>query len=133
MLGTGRTFASQLDRAGKKMFGHLFGGIFARDTLPPVLRGGRRGYLVNTDCLLGDDCGKGVHWIAVMDSDGERLMSDPLGSVGKQQRRDLNALHRPIWAEDDPEMRVDESTCGPRSLAALAVGLKHGKEAFLSV
>jgi hypothetical protein len=55
-----------------------------------------------------------------MDSDGERLMSDPLGSVGKQQRRDLNALHRPIWAEDDPEMAVDESTCGPRSLAALA-------------
>ena len=133
MLGTGRTFASQLDRAGKKMFGHQFGGIFARDTLPPVLRGGRRGYLVNTDCLLGDDCGRGVHWIAVMDLDGERLMSDPLGCVGKQQRRDLNTLHRPIWAEDDAEMRVDESTCGPRSLAALAVGLKHGKEAFLAV
>jgi hypothetical protein len=133
MLGESRTFASQLDRAGKKMFGHLFGGIFARDTLPPVLRGGRRGYLVNTDCLLGDDCGRGVHWIAVMDLDGERLMSDPLGSVGKQQRRDLNTLHRPIWAEDDAEMAVDESTCGPRSLAALAVGLKHGKEAFLSV
>ena len=133
MLGTGRTFASSLDRAGKKMFGHQFGGIFARDTLPSVLRGGRRGYLVNTDCLLGNDCGKGVHWIAVMDLDGERLMSDPLGAVGKQQRRDLNALHRPIWAEDDPEMRVDESTCGPRSFAALAVGLKHGKEAFLSV
>jgi hypothetical protein len=133
MLGESRTFASQLDRAGKKLFGHLFGGIFARDTLPPVLREGRRGYLVNTDCLLGDDCGKGVHWIAVMDFDGERLMSDPLGSVGKQQRRDLNALHWPIWAEDDAEMQVDESTCGPRSLAALAVGLKHGKEAFLAV
>ena len=133
MLGTGRTFASQLDRAGKKMFGHLFGGVFARDTLPPVLREGRRGYLVNTDCVLGNDCGRGVHWIAVMDLGGERLMSDPLGAVGKQQRRDLNALHRPIWAEDDAEMQVDESTCGPRSLAALAVGLKDGKEAFLAV
>jgi hypothetical protein len=115
------------------MFGHQFGGIFARDTLPSVLRGGRRGYLVNTDCLLGNDCGKGVHWIAVMDLDGQRLMSDPLGSVGKKQRSDLNALHQPIWAEDDAEMAVDESTCGPRSLAALAVGLKDGKEAFLAV
>ena len=134
MLGTGRTFASSLERAGKKMFGHQFGGVFARDTLPPLLRGGgRRGYLVNTDCLLGDDCGKGVHWIAVMDLDGERLMSDPLGSVGKQQRRDLNALHQPIWAEDDAEMQPDESTCGPRSLAVLAVGLEDGKEAFLAV
>ena len=133
MLGTGRTFASSLDRAGKKMFGHQFGGIFARDTLPSVLRGGRRGYLVNTDCLLGNDCGKGVHWIAVMDLDGERLMSDALGSVGKKQRSDLNALHQPIWAEDDAEMAVGESTCGPRSLAALAVGLKDGKEAFLAV
>jgi len=133
MLGTGRTFASSLDRAGKKMFGHQFGGIFARDTLPPVLRGGRRGYLVNTDCLLGNDCGKGVHWIAVMDLDGQRLMSDPLGSVGKKQRSDLNALHQPIWAEDDAEMAVGESTCGPRSLAALAVGLKDGKDAFLDV
>ena len=133
MLGTARTFASSLDRAGKKMFGHQFGGIFARDTLPPVLRDGRRGYLVNTDCLLGDDCGKGVHWIAVMDLDGQRLMSDPLGSVGKKQRSDLNALHQPIWAEDDAEMAVGESTCGPRSLAALAVGLKDGKDAFLDV
>ena len=129
MLGTGRTFASQLDR----MFGHQFVGIFARDTLPSVLRGGRRGYLVNTDCLLGNDCGKGVHWIAVMDLDGQRLMSDPLGSVGKKQRSDLNALHQPIWAEDDAEMAVGESTCGPRSLAALAVGLKDGKDAFLDV
>ena len=133
MLGTARTFASSLDRAGKKMFGHQFVGIFARDTLPPVLREGRRGYLVNTDCLLGNDCGKGVHWIAVMDFGGERLMSDPLGSVGKKQRSDLNALHQPIWAEDDAEMAVDESTCGPRSLAALAVGLKDGKDAFLDV
>ena len=137
MLGTSRTFTSQLERAGKKMFGHLFGGVFARDTLPPVLRAGRRGYLVNTDCLHdaqgGKPCGGGVHWIPVLDIDGERLMSDPLGAVGRKQRSDLDAIHSPIWAEDDPEMKPDESTCGPRSLAAIAVGLKYGKDAFLSV
>ena len=45
----------------------------------------------------------------------------------------LDSIHNPIWAEDDPEMMPDESTCGARSLAAIAVGLKHGKDAFLSV
>eukprot|EP01044_Picomonas_judraskeda_P018192 COSAG03_NODE_3558_length_1949_cov_2.637838_4_plen_115_part_00 len=45
----------------------------------------------------------------------------------------MDAIHSPIWAEDDPEMKPDESTCGPRSLAAIAVGVKHGKDAFLSV
>ena len=111
------------------MFGHQFGGVFARDTLPSALSAGRRGYLVNTDSIMG----KGVHWIAVLDINGERLMPDPLGSVGANQRRDLDELQRPEWAEDDAEMQVDESTCGPRSLAALAVGLKHGKRAFLAV
>ena len=72
------------------MFGHQFGGIFARDTLPLVLRKGRRGYLVNTDCILGENCGKGVHWIAVMDLDGQRLMSvlfgDPWVAVAQEVR-----------------------------------------------
>ncbi len=48
-------------------------------------------------------------------------MSDPLGTVGKKQRRALNAIEQPLWAEDDAEQRVSEDTCGPRALAAIAV------------
>ena len=66
LLGTERTFTSQLERAGRQLLGHQFGGVNARDTLPPVLQSGRRGYVVNTDCLVdaqgGQPCGVGVHY-----------------------------------------------------------------------
>ena len=129
LLGTARTFSSQLERVGKQMFGVQWGGVHARDTLPAVAREGRRGMIVNTDASTGS----GVHWIAVLDEDGQRAMSDPLGKVGQQQRRQLDAIEKPLWSEDDAEQRKSEDTCGPRSLAAIAVGLEHGMQEFLRV
>jgi hypothetical protein len=110
------------------MFGNQWAGVHARDTLPTV-SGGRRGMIVNTD----SSDGPGVHWIAVVDVDGTRAMSDPLGSVGRAQREALNQLEQPLWSEDDPEQTKSDSTCGPKSLAAIAVGLSHGLQAFLQV
>ena len=69
----------------------------------------------------------------MLDVDGERLMSDPRGRVGETQRRDLNQLQKPEWSEDDAEMGASASTCGPRSLAAIVIGLKNGKDAFLAL
>eukprot|EP01043_Picozoa_sp_COSAG02_P018344 COSAG02_NODE_856_length_16468_cov_131.787831_3_plen_141_part_00 len=129
LLGTERTFSSQLDRVGRQMYGSRWGGVHARDTLPAVARTGRRGMIVNTDLSTGS----GVHWIAVLDEDGQRAMSDPLGKVGREQRRQLNAIEQPVWSEDDPEQHKSEDTCGPRSLAAIAVGLAHGMQEFLRV
>ena len=129
LLGTERTFSSQLERVGKQMFGAQWGGVHARDTLPTVARTGRRGMIVNTDSSTGS----GIHWIAVFDEDGQRAMSDPLGKVGRQQRRQLDAIEQPLWSEDDPEQHKSEDTCGPRSLAAIAVGLAHGMQEFLRV
>ena len=111
------------------MFGPQWGGVHARDTLPAVARTGRRGMIVNTDASTG----QGVHWIAVLDEDGTRAMSDPLGAVGKAQRSALDAVEQPVWSEDDAEQDRRESTCGPKSLAAIAVGLAHGLDAFLDV
>jgi hypothetical protein len=110
------------------MFGPQWGGVHARDTLPTVARTGRRDMIVNTDSSTG----QGVHWIAVLD-DGARAMSDPLGAVGVAQRRALDAIEQPMWSEDDAEQGRAESTCGPKSLAAIAVGLAHGLDAFLEV
>ena len=84
--------------------------------------------IVNTD----DSTGNGVHWIAVLD-DGERAMSDPLGRVGRNQRRELDAIAQPLWSDDDAEQRMAENTCGPRSLAAVAVGLAFGIDEFLRI
>ena len=105
------------------MFGPQWGGVHARDTLPTVARTGRRGMIVNTDASTG----QGVHWIAVLDEDGTRAMSDPLGAVGVAQRSALDAIEQPVWSEDDTEQDRRESTCGPKSLAAIAVGLAHGR------
>jgi hypothetical protein len=129
LLGTERTFSSQLERVGKRLFGVQWGGVHARDTLPPVLHTGRRGYIVNTDASTGS----GVHWIAVLDDQGERAMSDSLGAVGRGQRQELDKIERPLWSEDDAEQRKSEDTCGPRSLAAVAVGLSHGIVEFLRI
>ena len=128
LLGSERTFSSQLERVGGRMFGRHWGGIHARDTLPTVARTGRRGMIVNTD----DSTGNGVHWIAVLD-DGERAMSDSLGRVGRNQRRELDAIAQPLWSDDDAEQRMAENTCGPRSLAAVAVGLAFGIDEFLRI
>ena len=103
--------------------------MHARDTLPTVARTGRRGMIVNTDSSTGS----GVHWIAVLDEDGQRAMSDPLGKVGREQREELDEIEQPLWSEDDAEQRKSEDTCGPRSLAAIAVGLEHGMQEFLRV
>ena len=111
------------------MFGPQWGGVHARDTLPAVARTGRRGMIVNTDASTGP----GVHWIAVLDAEGTRAMSDALGSVGVAQRRELDAIEQPVWSDDDAEQDRRESTCGPKSLAAIAVGLAHGLDAFLEV
>jgi hypothetical protein len=111
------------------MFGPQWGGVHARDTLPTAARTGRRGMIVNTDASTG----QGVHWIAVLDEDGTRAMSDPLGGVGVAQRSALDEIEQPMWSEDDAEQGRAESTCGPKSLAAIAVGLAHGLDAFLGV
>ena len=129
LLGPERTFSSQLERVGKQLFGVQWEGVHARDTLPAVARTGRRGMIVNTDASTG----QGVHWIAVLDEDGQRAMSDPLGKVGREQREKLNAIAQPLWSEDDAEQRKSEDTCGHRSLAAIAVGLAHGMNEFLRV
>lgn len=128
-LGTERTTSTQLERVGRQMFGPQWGGVHARDTLPAVARTGRRGMIVNTDASTG----QGVHWIAVLDEDGTRAMSDPLGAVGVAQRSALDAIEQPVWSEDDAEQDRRESTCGPKSLAAIAVGLAYGLDAFLDV
>ena len=111
------------------MFGIQWGGVHARDTLPTVARTGRRGMIVNTDASTG----QGVHWVGVLDEEGTRAMSDPLGGVGVAQRSALDAIEQPVWSEDDAEQDRRESTCGPKSLAAIAVGLAHGLEMFLRV
>ena len=127
-LGTGTTYASELDREGSRLFGDRWGGVWARDTLPAVSQT-RRGYIVNTDSSTGP----GVHFIGVLDDAGRRYFSDPLGSAGRAQRAQLVALQPHPFSDDDPEQRIDERTCGPLAMAAVGVGLRYGPGIFMTI
>ena len=115
---------------GRAWFPSQWLGCWAQDTLPSVGRDGVG--IVNTG--LAPPAGASVgHWVAYCDSDGQRAFSDPLGAVGVQQRAGLAArFPQSQWSDDDPEMAVHESICGPAALAACAVGT-HSQREFLRV
>jgi hypothetical protein len=106
--------------------------VHARDTLPAVTPG-PRAYVVNVDASTG----KGIHWVAALDTGdrqgGQRAFNDPLGRHGRAQRAVLARLQPHVWADDDPEQRPEQTDCGVRALVALAIGLRHGREAFLAL
>ena len=75
-----------------------------------------------------------MHWLAVMDHDGDRFMNDPLGTVGAAQRRELERLHpNSKWADMDAEQDPAESDCAVRALTTLAIGLHCGVQDFLAL
>ena len=120
VLGRDTTYASQLDAVGREWFGRRWLGVYAQDTQPPVARDGVG--VANTGRAPPAGARVG-HWVAYCDSGGRRAFSDPLGTVGRPQRSELAARFPAAqWSDDDPEMAVTGSICGPAALAACAVG-----------
>ena len=130
VLGADTTYASQLDAVGREWFGPQWLGVHAQDALAPVARDGVG--IANTGKAPAAGARIG-HWVAFCDSAGQRAFSDPLGRVGRAQRRDLAArFPEARWSDDDPEMAVRERVCGPAALAACAVGSRSQAD-FLRV
>ena len=127
-IGNQTTYASTVTAEGKRLFGDTFVGTFARDTLPPV-SSETRAYVVNTD----QSTGPGVHFIAVLDSGGQRYLNDSLGHFGRKQRAELVRLQPHTYADDDAEQLPSQKDCAARSLTALAIGLTCGLECFLAL
>ena len=129
LLGRGTTYQRDIEKVGSHFFGNHWGGVFARNTMPRISTE-HLVYIANTDRAGGP----GVHWLAVMDQDGDRFMNDPLGSVGSRQRRELERLHpNAKWAEMDAEQDPKEADCAVRALTALAIGLHCGVQDFLAL
>ena len=127
-IGNQTTYASTLEAEGKRLFGSQFAGVFARDTMPTV-QSTPTAYVVNID----HSTGSGVHWVAALDSNGQRYYNDPLGHYGKQQRAELERLQPYQFAEDDAEQLPSQKDCGVRALVALAIGLSCGPHYFLEL
>ena len=109
--------------------------MHSRDTVPRIPDTGTRLYILNTDTSAPPPVGQGgVHWLAAIDHDGDRYMNDPLGTVGADQRRELERLHPgAVWADDDPEQEPWQKDCAVRSLVALHIGLHCGIQQFLAL
>eukprot|EP01045_Picozoa_sp_COSAG04_P031514 COSAG04_NODE_5858_length_1470_cov_1.499635_2_plen_103_part_00 len=88
LLGRGTTYQRDIEKVGQRYFANHWAGVYARNTMPRISTE-RRVYIANADRAGGP----GVHWLAVMDHDGDRYMNDPLGAAGASQRRELERLH----------------------------------------
>jgi len=86
-------------------------------------------YIVNIDASTGP----GIHWVGALDMDGQRYYNDPLGSLGKAQRRELERLQPYEFADDDPEQMSSQKDCGVRALVALKIGIDCGVDCFLAL
>ena len=117
LLGKRTTYASDIDGVGRQHFGQRWGGVLARDNMPPP--GHMRVFVVNTD----ESTGRGVHWIAAMDVQGKRYFNDSLGMAGASQRRQLERLHpNATWAELDALLRIPCETLMEEMLTGQADG-----------
>jgi hypothetical protein len=110
ILGDQVTYSNTLNNLCSYLFGSLFQGVFARDTLPPNVRYA----IVNLD----RSSESGSHWCAVADG----MIYDSFG-------RDVGFGLK--MTDPDAEQDLLEVNCGQRCIAFLCVyhvlGVKYAK------
>ena len=109
ILGDQVTYSNTLNNLCSYLFGPLFQGVFARDTLPPKVRYA----IVNLDRASES----GSHWCAVADG----MIYDSFG-------RDVGFGLK--MTDPDAEQDLLEVNCGQRCIAFLCVyhmGAKYAK------
>ena len=110
ILGSQVTYSNTLNNLCSYLFGPLFQGVFARDTLPPKVRYA----IVNMD----RSSESGSHWVAIADN----MVYDSFGRDVRFKRQ---------MTENDAEQDVLEVNCGQRCVAFLCVyhvmGAKYAK------
>ena len=117
VLGDQATFANDLNELGEKLFGHKWGGVFAKDAddIPLHLY-----CIINTH----NSNQPGEHWFAL----GNNILYDSFG-------RDLRSMIGGGLSitEKDAEQEIDEANCGARCLAWLCVLDNFGSSIALTI
>jgi hypothetical protein len=119
IVGAGETYTSQLETAGRDLFGsQKFVGVYARDTLPHTFK-------PDTYAIANLDRSnqEGSHWVAVVGlHNGKKMTYDSFG-------REMGEwVHNAVATEKDKEQRPKEQNCGARCLAFLCVFYSLGEE-----
>jgi hypothetical protein len=122
------TNTTELHDMGKKMFGNKFSGVFPVDKLKFINNS------IYAICNLDNSNQIGSHWISVIKHNNSYLVYDSFGRKSSQILPSLvnNGLIL-LDTEYDPEQAIDEENCGQRSLSAIYIYHKFGKNAFLKL
>lgn len=131
LIGDKTTYLTELEGAGKKLFGAKFKGVFPSDKIPKLND-------LSKYCILNLDTSKekGSHWIALArNSDEESIVYDSFGRDYKRIIPNLNysGNGRIKNTEKDAEQKILQTDCGARCLAFLMVFDKHGQDMALKI
>ena len=130
LVGGKTTYLQQLAKAGTKLFGAKFHGVYPSDKIPQLSN--RTPY-----CILNLDRSDqaGSHWIAVAKSNNDLIVYD---SFGRTHKTIIPSLGRGfvggkvINTDRDCEQDIMATDCGARSLAWLVFFDRYGaKNALL--
>jgi|AntRauTorckE5430_2_1112549.scaffolds.fasta_scaffold03450_5 hypothetical protein len=127
LVGNQTTYLSELYKAGRKLFGIKFHGVYPSDKIPHLND-------LSCYCILNLDRStqSGSHWIAlakipdqnksiVFDSFG-RDYTEIIPILGKSGNGKI------INTDEDQDQKVMETDCGARCLSFLMVFDKHGAD-----
>ena len=130
LVGGKTTYLQQLSKAGTKLFGAKFHGVYPSDKIPKLTN--RTPYAILN---LDKSNQSGSHWIAVAKSNNDLIVYD---SFGRAHKTIIPALGRGfvggrvIDTDRDVEQDILATDCGARSLAWLVFFDTYGaKNALL--
>jgi hypothetical protein len=129
----GITEGSEIQQKGKKMFGNLFKGVFAQDTIP--FNNSKSYYIMNVDFHTK----RGSHWVAVYyDGKGTYYIYDSYGRYSRDlipyYINGIKTRHKQyIDADHDAEQKNNEDICGQLSLAWLKMIDLYGIKKALTI
>lgn len=123
----GTTKTGELERAGKKLLGKKFIGVFAQDKVPTMKEGEMA--IINNH-VQGQP---GEHWVGAVKSKGELVVFDSFGRDLKKFLPILHKQHKVLSTDRDRDQRWSNDHCGQLSLSFLMLVKKYGIEAGILI
>ena len=118
LIGNDTTWLHELERAGKKLFGTKFSGVYPSDKVPKLTKS-------KCYCILNlDKSGEpGSHWIALAKVKDKIMFYDSFGRKGEKliPTLKLSGNGKIIDTQLDKEQKTLQTNCGARCLAWLWV------------
>ena len=126
-VGSDVTTDTDLHRAGKKLIGRGFLGVYASDTIPRFPKQSQAYCIINTDTHSEP----GSHWLGVAKRGQHVYLYDSFGRAPDTILPELSRACREQGLRLDakvsrPEQRKDQNDCGARSLAWLLLCKRFG-------